>query len=232
MECSKVAPSIQTFKSMKISILALALIPALSLASIASAQSSIDELRTSKQIVLWTDADLPVYSIQISAMRTAPSDASFVKGLDVVYEYTADGVIKFYYGKYATYADANKALQGVRRNGFKEAFIVNLRGGAAKPSAVKSQVGKVVTVGGKPIELDPNTDYVIQVGAFRYPLYISFFENVGEVYEYRLNDKIFRYTTKPIKGSEVESEMARIKSLGYDRAFVVEYSLYQPYKIE
>lgn len=217
---------------MKISILALALIPSLSLASVASAQSSVDELRTSKQIVSWTDADLPVYSIQISAMRTAPSDASFVKGLDVVYEYTADGVIKFYYGKYATYADANKALQGVRRNGFKEAFIVNLRGGAAKPSAVKSQVGKVVTVGGKPIELDPNTDYVIQVGAFRYPLYISFFENVGEVYEYRLNDKIFRYTTKPIKGSEVESEMARIKSLGYDRAFVVEYYLYQPYKIE
>lgn len=218
---------------MKISILALALIPSLSIASVASAQSSVDDLRTSKQIVSWTDADLPVYSIQISASRTAPSDASFAEGLDVVYEYTAaDGLIKFYYGKYATYADANKALQGVRRNGFKEAFIVNLRGGAAKPSAVKSQAGKIVTVGGKPIELDPDKDYVIQVGAYRYPLYISFFENVGEVYEYRLNDKIFRYTTKPIKGSEVEAEMGRIKSLGYDKAFVVEYSLYQPYKIE
>lgn len=218
---------------MKISILSLALVPTLFLASVASAQSSVDELRTSKQIISWTDADLPVYSIQISASRTAPSDASFAKGLDVVYEYTAaEGLIKYYYGKYATYADANKALQGVRRNGFKEAFIVNLRGGSAKPSAVTSQAGKIVTVGGKPIELDPNKYYVIQVGAYRYPLYLSFFENVGEVYEYRLNDKIFRYTTKPIKGSDVESEMARIKSLGYDKAFVVEYSLYQPYKIE
>ncbi len=217
---------------MKISFLALALLPAFSFANIVNAQSTVDELRTSKQIVSWTDADLPVYSIQISASRNAPADASFAKGLDVVYEYQTDGLVKYYYGKFSKYAEANKALQSVRRNGFKEAFIVNLRGGSAKPSSPKSQAGKIVTVGGKPIELDPNTDYVIQVGAYRYPLYISFFENVGEVYEYRLNDKVFRYTTKPMKGSEVETEMSRIKSLGYDKAFVVEYSAYQPYKIE
>ncbi len=217
---------------MKNYILALVLVSSFAFATATNAQSSVDELRTSRRIASWTDADLPVYSIQISAAHSAPDDVSFFKNLDVVYEYASpDGLIKYYYGKFSTYAEANKSLASVRKNGFKEAFIVNLRGGSAKPSAV-SKVDKIVTTGGKPLELDPNTDYVIQVGAYRYPLYISFFDNVGEVYEYRLNDKIFRYTTKPMKGSSVEAELARVKSLGYDKAFVVEYSLYQPYKIE
>ena len=200
--------------------------------ALAVAQSDVDDLRTSKRIVTWSDADLPSYSIQISAAKKAPSDASFVKGLDVVYEYEAqDGLVKYYYGKYSTYIEANKALKSVREAGFKEAFIVNLRGGGAHVSAANVN-GKIVTTGGKAINIDPDKDYVIQVGAFRYPLYVSFFENVGEVYEYRLNDKIFRYTTKPIKGSQVASELARVRSLGYGAAFVVEYSTYQPYRIE
>lgn len=216
---------------MKSTILVLALVQSVAILS-ASAQNTVDELRTSKQIVSWTDSDLPVYSIQISAAHSAPDDVSFFKNLDIVYEYQApDGLFKYYYGKFATYAEANKTIAKVRQNGFKEAFIVNLRGGFAKPTS-PVKVDRIVTTGGKTIEIDPNTDYVIQVGAYRYPLYISFFDNVGEVYEYRLNDKIFRYTTKPIKGSQVEAELSRVRSLGYTKAFVVEYSLYQPYKIE
>ena len=103
--------------------------------ALAVAQSDVDDLRTSKQIVTWSDADLPSYSIQISAAKKAPSDASFVKGLDVVYEYEAqDGLVKYYNGKYSTYIEANKALKSVREAGFKEAFIVNLRGGGAHVS--------------------------------------------------------------------------------------------------
>lgn len=217
---------------MKNSLWILAAAVLLSLEPLASAQSVVDDLRTSNKIETWTDADLPSYSIQIAATQSVPADASFAKGLETVYEYSApEGLLKYYFGKFSTYVEANKALQSVRRKGFKEAFIVNLRGGG-KAKVGASTGGKIVTTGRKPIEIDPNLDYVIQVGAYRYPLYISFFENVGEVYEYRLNDKIFRYTTKPVKGSEVASELARVKSLGYDAAFVVEFSLYQPYKID
>ncbi len=194
------------------------------------AQSAVDDIRTSQQIVAWTSEDLPAFSIQISASKTPPADASFAKGLDVVYEYkTTDGLIKYYYGKFETYAEANKEIRSIRSKGFDSAFVVNLRAAASGSTANK---GQILTTGGKPIEIDPSKEYVIQVGAFRYPLYISFFENVGEVYEYRLNDKIFRYTTKPIKGTEVKAELNRIQNLGYNAAFVVEYSKYAPFKIE
>ena len=197
---------------------------------LALAQGDVNDLRTNQRIVSWTESDLPAFSIQISASKLPPSDASFAKGLDVVYEFKApDGLMKYYYGKFATYSEANKEIRNVRSKGFDAAFVVNVRA-ASTPARPAS--GKIVTTGGKPIDIDPDKDYVIQVGAYRYPLYISFFENVGEVYEYRLNDKIYRYTTKPIKGSQVKAELAKIQGLGYSAAFVVDYAKYEPYKIE
>lgn len=194
------------------------------------AQGDVNDLRTNQRIVAWSESDLPPFSIQISASKNPPADASFANGLDVVYEYRAqDGLVKYYYGKFSTYAEANREIKNIRSKGFDGAFIVNLRAAA---SGVKPANGEVVTTGGKPIDIDPDTDYVIQVGAYRYPLYISYFENVGDVYEYRLNDKIFRYTTKPMKGSVVKSELTRLQSLGYNAAFVVEYAKYEPYRIE
>lgn len=199
-------------------------------ASAVSAQGDVNDLRTSQRIVAWAENDLPPFSIQISASKTPPSDASFARGLDVVYEYRAtDGLVKYYYGKFSSYAEANRDIKAIRSKGFDSAFVVNLRAAA---SGVKPANGQIVTTGGKAIEIDPDKDYVIQVGAFRYPLYISFFENVGDVYEYRLNDKIFRYTTKPMKGSVVKSELTRLQNLGYNAAFVVEYAKYEPYRIE
>lgn len=199
-------------------------------ASAAFAQGDVNDLRTSQRILAWEDSDLPPFSIQISASKTPPADASFAKGLDVVYEYKAqDGLVKYYYGKFDSYAEANREIKTIRSKGFDSAFIVNLRAAA---SGVRPANGQVVTTGGKPIDIDPDKDYVIQVGAYRYPLYISYFENVGDVYEYRLNDKIFRYTTKPMKGSAVKSELKRIQGLGYNAAFVVAYADYAPYRIE
>ncbi len=211
---------------MKLSIITLFIL-AFSLIEV-SAQSELDDLRTSKRIVTWTDSDLPKYSIQIASAATPPSDASFVKDLDVVYEYNTNNSVKYFYGKYSSYAEANKDLQSVRDQGFSDAFVSSMK----KFSSSSSANNKIETIGHKKIDIDPSKDYVIQVGAFRYPLYVSYFENVGKIYEYRLNDKIFRYTTKPMKGSAVESELQRIKSLGYDAAFIVEYETYAPFRIE
>ena len=217
---------------MKHYILALALsVLSLFNDSIALGQTALDDLRTSNQIITWTDADVPNYSIQILAAKTPPSDASFVKSDDVVYEYqTTDDYVHYYIGKYDTYAAANKDLKEVRSKGYDGAFISNIKKLSSTKSSAK-QTG-IFTAGHKPIEIDPDKDYVIQLGAYRYPLYISYFENVGDVYEYRLNDKIFRYTTKPCKGTQVEAELQRVRSLGHNNAFVVEYSTYAPYRIE
>ena len=80
--------------------------------------------------------------------------------------------------------------------------------------------------------IDPNADYVVQLAAFRYPVYLTFFEQVDEVIEYRLKDKIFRYTTTPVKGTQVEALLQQMKGLGYENAFIVEYSKYEPFRIE
>ena len=217
---------------MKHYILALAVSAVSLVGSItAKAQKTLDDLRTSNQIVTWSDSEVPNYAIQILAAKTPPSDASFVKSSDVVYEYqTTDDYVHYYIGKYNTYAEANKDLKAIREKGYEGAFVSNLKKQASGKSSAKKT--GVFTAGHKPIEIDPDKDYVIQLGAYRYPLYISYFENVGEVYEYRLNDKIFRYTTKPCKGSQVEAELQRVRNLGHDNAFVIEYSTYAPYRIE
>lgn len=210
----------------------LLIVPLAALLSCAGAQAqTIDQLRTNQQIVSWTTDELPNYSIQISASKNPPKDAGMFKKADVVYEYrTPDGYIKYYYGKYQSYAEANRYIGGVRAMGFEGAFVVNMKKAAGGTSSLGD--AGTTTTGHKPIDIDPNKDYVIQVGAFRYPLYVSTFEDVGRIYEYRLNDKIFRYTTPPMRGSEVEGELKRIKGLGYVSAFVVEYSTYSPFKIE
>lgn len=101
---------------MKNTILSLALLLSLSFTN-AEAQS-IESLRTSQRIVTWTDSELPAFSIQISASKTPPTDASFAKGLDVVYEYkSAEGLVKYYYGKYDSYAEANKEIRNIRSKG-------------------------------------------------------------------------------------------------------------------
>ena len=217
---------------MKQVILSLSICGLLSFSVASFAQDDLSSLRTSKQIVTWSEADIPCYSIQILAAKTPPTDASFVKQADVIYEYSSnDGFVRYFYGKYDSYAEANKNLQTVRNMGFDGAFISNLRGGGMSVSSSKSS-SAIETIGHKQIQIDPDKMYVVQVGAYRYPLYTSYFENVGDIYEYRLNDKIFRYTTTPVKGSEIESVLNKCKASGYGAAFIVEFDLYAPYLIE
>lgn len=187
-------------------------------------QDKLSNLRTSKQIVT-VESESSSYTVQILALKLPPSDASFFKNLDIVYEYPcSDGYVRYCVGSYDTYEAANSHLAEVRGKGYKESFVTNTKrfnlDEASKSSNAKTKV------------IYPNQDYVVQLAAFRYPVYLTFFEGVDEVYEYRLSDKIFRYTTPPVKGSEVESLLSQMKSKGYQKAFIVEYDKYSPYKIE
>ncbi|MCQ2228769.1 MAG: hypothetical protein MJZ13_03365 [Bacteroidales bacterium] len=187
-------------------------------------QDKLSSLRTSKQIVT-VENESSSYSIQILALKLPPSDASFFQNLDVVYEYPcSDGYVRYCVGSYNTYEEANSHLAEVRANGYKESFVTNTKRFSLEESTK--------SVNNKTKVIYPNEDYVVQLAAFRYPVYLTFFEGVDEVYEYRLNDKIFRYTTPPVKGSEVESLLAQMKGKGYAKAFIVEYERYSPYKIE
>ncbi|MCQ2236384.1 MAG: SPOR domain-containing protein [Bacteroidales bacterium] len=188
-----------------------------------SAQDKIAHLRTAKRIITIEQPTAPYYSVQILALKNPPSDPSFFEKLDEVKEYPGqDGYIRYCVGAFNSYAEANSSIESLKAKGYEEAFVVNTNRFKLQSSSVNGSVK----------EIDPNKDYVVQLSAFRYPVYLTFFENVKDVYEYRLNDKIFRYTTKPVKGSQVRDLLAEMKSIGYKKAFIVEYEKYAPFRIE
>lgn len=194
------------------------------------AQDKLAGLRTTKQIITVDEPTAPYYSIQILALKLPPSDANFFGQLDVVKEYPCeDGYVRYCVGSYSTFAEANSHLAEVREKGYSEAFVAN-----TKRFTLDSSISSTsyTSAGSGKLVISPNKDYVVQLAAFRYPVYLTFFENVDEVYEYRLNDKIFRYTTPPCKGTEVESLLSKMRSEGYPKAFIVEYDKYAPFKIE
>lgn len=190
-----------------------------------SAQDKLSQLRTSKQIITVDQVSAPYYAIQILALKLPPNDAGFFRNLDEVREFPCtDGYVRYCVGSYNSFAEANADLQSVRDKGYSEAFVANIKRFELEASEGSSANSSLT--------IYPNRDYVVQLAAFRYPVYLNFFENVDEVYEYRLNDKIFRYTTAPCKGSEVRELQQEMKSKGYKNAFIVEYSRYSPFRIE
>lgn len=206
--------------------------------SLTAAAQDMNSLRTNKQIITVENGEgAPKYSIQILAAVNPPENADYFASLDKVYEFVcSDGYYRYGVGGYDNFADANAALQSVRDKGYKDAFVVNTKKlGVRASSAAATSVNGVKTLvgaGGRRVAIYDDQEYVVQLAAFRYPVYTSFFEGVDKVYEYRLNDKIFRYTTVPCSGAEIESVLNKMLELGYRGAFVVEYERYSPFKIE
>ena len=221
--------------SMKKSIVAILFVAA-SLSC--AAQTTMNSLRTNKQIItIENGVGAPKYSIQLLAVANPPEDANFFASLDKVYEFVcSDGFYRYCVGDYDTFADANANVDQIRSNGYKDAFVVNTKKLGASSSYAKTTSaagGKtLIGAGGRRVSIVDDRDYVVQLAAFRYPVYLSFFEGIEPVYEYRLNDKIFRYTTAPCKGTEIEQTLNDMIAKGYKGAFVVEFDRYSPFKIE
>lgn len=193
-------------------------------------QSKADKLaglRTSKKIITVDKAVAPYYSIQIIALKEPPGMPSFFNAVDVAEEYAcADGFVRYTVGKYNSFSEAKSYLDDVKALGYDQAFVVNT-----------SKYEMSTSIGSEPItrkviEIDPNKTYTIQVGALRYPLYVSDFENLDNVMEFYMKDRIYRYCVGRVPGTNAEEELAKIKALGYHDAFLVELDAYLPYKIE
>lgn len=186
-------------------------------------QDKLESLRTSRQIITMEGAQAPYYSIQVLALKNPPSDAGFFNKLDRVKEYPcSDGFVRYCVGDYETASQAIVHLDAIRAMGYPEAFVVNTKRLGASKGAFAA----------KELVIDPNGTYLIQLSAFRYPVYLSFFKEFDQIYEFRMNDNIYRYTTLPVSGATVKEELTRIRQLGYKDAFIVEVDRYMPFKIE
>lgn len=184
-------------------------------------QDKLAGLRTSKKIIPTNNATSPYYAIQILALKESPTDVEFFGKIDLAREWTSsDGFVRYTVGEYNSMAEANADLAKIKSLGYEQAFVVNTKryptGGVESNSLV----------------IDPSKTYTVQLCAFRFPVYLSYFKEYDAVQEYYLKDKIYRYCVGSFLGSEASAELARAKANGYKGAFLVELAKYSSYKIE
>ncbi len=192
------------------------------------AQKHVDKLaslRTSKKIVsvfsVPTSAD---YAIQIIALKFPAEDPSFFKNVEEAREFNcSDGYTRYCVGSFTSHKEAENELIYYKDLGYHQAFIVNTHN-----YILKGQ-NRGVPKGFKP---DPNKTYTIQLSAFRFPVYLSYFKGVESVKEFYLQDKIYRYTVGEYKYEDAVIELPSIISLGYKDAYITELDSYLPYQIE
>ncbi|WP_430810056.1 MULTISPECIES: SPOR domain-containing protein [unclassified Carboxylicivirga] len=186
----------------------------------------LEKLRTNKKIIRMDEPRAPYYAIQIIALRKAPQVPAFFKNVEVAREYPcADGYLRFTVGDFNSHGQAKAALQQIRNLGYQQAFVVNT---AEYVLRNQSDSGSSYLKG----KIDPNKTYTIQLSAFRFPVYLTHFKGIDEVMEFRMKDKIFRYTTGSFKGDVAIQELQKVKDLGYKDAHLVEFDKYLPFKIE
>jgi hypothetical protein len=189
----------------------------------AGSDDKLSHLRTERKIVTADKPTAPYYAIQILALQLPPQNAEFFGNVTEAREFVcADGYVRYVVGQYKTNAEATADLERVRALGYPDAFVVNtlrLKTGQSEWS-------------NKTLKIDPNKDYTIQLKAFRFPVYISYFKEFDDVMEFYMKDKIFRYTVGNYKGTVILQELARVKALGYPDAFIVDLDTYMPFKIE
>ena len=203
----------------------LLIVYALSIFNIsAGTPDKLESLRTKKQVVRMDKPVAPYYSIQIIALKEPPREPEFFRKVNVVYEYPcADGFVRYCVGKFNSRDAALAQLASIKALGYDQAFVVNTKKYSIEGSEWGSHDGE---------KIDPDKTYTVQLSAFRFPVYLSFFKNVDDVMEFKMKDKIFRYTVGKFPGTVAEEELSKIKALGYKDAFLVEFDKYAPFKIE
>ena len=179
-------------------------------------------LRTSKNIVSVTSVPTTDdYAIQIIALREPAGEPSFFKNIEQAREFAcADGYVRYTVGSFPTYGKAKSELSYFKNLGYTQAFVVN---------TAKYNLGNNARRGFVP---DPNKHYTVQLSAFRFPVYLTFFKGVEDVMEFYLKDRIYRYTVGSYSYEDALTQLAIIKAKGFKDAYVAELDAYLPYQIE
>lgn len=194
---------------------------------VAVAQNKVDKLeslRTSKKIIsVNASTEKPKYSVQILALKLPPGNASFFNNIDVAYEFDCtDDYVRYCVGDYNSYAEAVKNVQKYKDLGYNDAFAINT-----------SRYNLESGVGNNNFVPDPNKRYTIQVGAFRFPVYLSHFKGLDGIKEFYFKNKIYKYTYGDYSYEEAIEKLKEIKQMsGLEKAFVTELDAYLPYQIE
>ncbi|WP_462317408.1 SPOR domain-containing protein [Marinilabilia sp.] len=183
----------------------------------------LTHLRTSKKIIPVKEISAPYFAIQILALRKPPQAPGFFKNIDQAREFDcSDGYVRYTVGSYNSADAARQDIPDIKSLGYSECFVVDLRQYKLNGSAYS----------GGEFTIDKNAVYTIQLAAFRYPVYVSHFEEFDNVLEFYLDDRIYRYTVGKYRGNEAVDELNRVKAMGYPNAHLVLFDKYSSYQIE
>ncbi len=180
----------------------------------------LEALRTSKKIVSVHEVPTtPDWAIQIIALKLPAEEPGFFKSIEYAREFDcADGYMKYCVESYDTYEEAKAKVDYYKELGYIQSFVVN--------------TAEYKLNGSSSTNYDPNTTYTIQLSAFRFPVYLSYFEGIDNVMEFYLKDKVYRYTVGSYTHEDAEEALEEIKSKGYKSAYITSLDAYLPYKIE
>lgn len=169
--------------------------------------------------------DAPFYTIQIVALRLPPGEPEFFRDVDQVYEYVcSDGYVRYTVGRYSTFNDAAKDLAKYEAKGYSDVFVLNTRKIALDNNGYQPSSNEIGPLAG--------VEYTVQLAAYRFPVYVSEFEEFDNISEYYMKDRIYRYCVGSFDGSIANQELIKIRQMGYPSAFLVPLEKYKPFKIE
>ncbi len=190
---------------------------------------NLGQLRTSKKVVPVSFVTAPYFAIQILALKSSPKNPAFFSNVELAFEYVCtDGFVRYMVGPYDSFEAAKADVSRIHSLGYKEAFVVDVRKYKLKEDPGNSY--RFDETGDTPP--DPVGIYTVQLGAFRYPVYLSYFAEFDNVMEFYLKDKIYRYCVGKVSGNDALAELARVRAMGYPQAYLVLLKNYLPFQIE
>lgn len=99
----------------------------------------------------------------------------------------------------------------------------------AEPAVQKPSPREVI----RPEDIKEGMVWTVQLSAFKYPVYLNFFDPLKNIMEFQGPDKYFKYCIgKYSDYDDAHRALEEYKEMGYDKAFVVDYEKYLPYLIE
>lgn len=192
--------------------------------------------------------DKGFFTIQIKSL-SKPVELSYFESESGVWEKkAADGLYKYFYGRYPDYASAREVAVKLKKGQYPDAFVV-FSDKTIKPantldilkpaSTVKAEAraaSKTIaqSSGGTADKASFSSgQWTVQLAAFKYPMYIEDFKPLTNVMEFYCQDKMYRYCAGVYNSyDEAKTSIDSYKSAGQKGAFVVSYDKLKDYIIE
>lgn len=179
-----------------------------------------------------------VYTVQVGAFKKPIPQNTFNDFAPVMGQKLNNGFTRYMAGLFPDKGDAMAARNEIRKMGYADAFVVVYKDGKRisidaakeeekknpKPVTNESKATSDKALAANKIEDDENGYFTIQVGVFGRPALEGEITLPNLNMEYVPSKNLYRYSTgQYMKRSEAQAQLAQIKSMGYEDAFVTAY---------